>query len=339
VCRPLNLHWLSAALLMLTLTPTADALFPIAVETLRCGESFDFALYIRTADGQPVLYRGSRFPFQRNDLNALDRRGVRTLYVAKDAQEEYTRYLREQVMGDKSAPPAVRYCALREANRTLFDSLLQDNNVSQVVELAESLATDLTTIVHDEHHAITDLDVLLCHDYRAYAHATNVGAYTALLARRLGISDKRELEQIIVGAMLHDLGKRHVPAAILNKRGRLTESELKVVKRHPAAGFRELSGRDDLTWAQLMMVYQHHERLDGKGYPTGIVGDEIPPWSRMCAITNVYDGMTCSRPYRDALPIEGVQEYFLHYAGSVFDAEMVRCWLELVAAKEHSHDA
>jgi HD-GYP domain-containing protein (c-di-GMP phosphodiesterase class II) len=318
---------------MICAPATPQSLLPIAVETLRCGESFDFDLYMRAVDGEPVLYRGRRFPIQRRDLNSLDQRGIRTLYITADAQQNYSHYLREQVMGDKSAPASVRYCALREANRTLFDSLLGDSNVNQVVELVEQLATDLTQIIHDQQHAIDDLDMLLCHDYRTYAHATNVGAYTALLARRMGVSDKQELEKIIVGAMLHDFGKRNVPSSILNKKGRLTDGEFRIVKRHPADGFRDLCQRDDLTWSQLMIAYQHHERLDGKGYPTGIQGEDILPWSRMCAITNVYDGMTCIRPYREPLQLSEVQDYFSSSAAAAYDPEMVRCWLAVITEK------
>lgn len=312
-----------------------DSLLPVAVETLRCGETFNFDFYFRELTSHTaILYRARRFPIQRTDLMALERRGIRTLYISADAQEEYSRYLREQILSDKAAPAAVRYSALREANRSMFESSLKEDSVGQVVELAEQLATDLTEIIHDQQHAIQDLAMLLCHDYRTYAHATNVGAYTALLARRLGISDKGELARIITGAMLHDVGKRNVPASILNKKGRLTEGEFQIVKRHPVDGFRDLCRRDDLTWPQVMMAYQHHERLDGRGYPTGVVGDEIHFWSRMCAITNVYDGMKSARPYREPLADGEIRSYFQSLAGTAYDAEMVACWLEIIDEKE-----
>jgi HD-GYP domain-containing protein (c-di-GMP phosphodiesterase class II) len=86
-----------------------------------------------------------------------------------------------------------------------------------------------------------------------------------------------------------------------------------------------------------MMAYQHHERQDGRGYPTGVAGDEIHPWARMCAIANVYDGMTCSRPHREPLLLQEVAEHFEREAGVTYDGDMVRCWLEVIATREETH--
>ncbi len=127
--------------------------------------------------------------------------------------------------------------------------------------------------------------------------------------------------------MLHDLGKRHVPPAILNKPERLTPDERSIVRQHVDAGFEELCMRDDVEWSQLAMVYQHHERLNGRGYPVGLVLDEIHPWARICAIADVFDALTSARPYRRADPLDDVLEYLQDRAGTDFDREMVRCWV------------
>ena len=97
------------------------------------------------------------------------------------------------------------------------------------------------------------------------------------LAAALGCRDRETLQQIAVGGLLHDYGKRFVAAQTLNFPGRLAENQFREIQRHPRDGFREFSSREDVSWGQLMMIYQHHERPDGKGYPVGVAGPDIHP--------------------------------------------------------------
>jgi HD-GYP domain-containing protein (c-di-GMP phosphodiesterase class II) len=146
----------------------------------------------------------------------------------------------------------------------------------------------------------------------------------------MGATDPGTLAEIAAGGLLHDIGKRHVPPHILNKPAKLSEEEFELVKEHPATGFREVATRDDLSWGQLMMIYQHHERNDGSGYPASIMRDDIHPWARICAIADVFDALTCQRPYRKAMPLPEVCEYLTKNAGRWFEPELVQCWLEHV---------
>ena len=147
---------------------------------------------------------------------------------------------------------------------------------------------------------------LMLHDYSTFTHSANVATYCVGLAQELGISDRTDLARLVAGALLHDIGKRKIPRRVLNTPQRFI--------RRPTArrfsGTRKSDSRNcrataDLTWSQLMMVYQHHERLDGRGYPVGIVDDEIDPWAKICAVADVFDALTCDRPYRKAMSVPG----------------------------------
>jgi HD-GYP domain-containing protein (c-di-GMP phosphodiesterase class II) len=92
-------------------------------------------------------------------------------------------------------------------------------------------------------------------------------------------------------------------------------------------GFEELCLRPDLGWGPLMMVYQHHERYDGRGYPAGLVGKEIHEWGRICAVADVYDALTRDRPYRKGADTKDVLEYMDRESGRSFDEEMCQCWI------------
>lgn len=138
---------------------------------------------------------------------------------------------------------------------------------------------------------------------------------------------------VAIGAMLHDLGKSEIPDVILNKPGKLTDHEFRIVTTHPTIGFLKLGKRADITFAQLMMVYQHHEHLDGTGYPVRVSGDEIHPWARICAVADVFEALTSNRPYRAGMSMEVAFRIMDRQVGSFFDAEVYERWKALM--KKH----
>jgi HD-GYP domain-containing protein (c-di-GMP phosphodiesterase class II) len=165
-----------------------------------------------------------------------------------------------------------------------------------------------------------------------FTHALNVATYSLLLARRFGITDEQQLMQIGQGALLHDLGKQQIPHSITHKPGKLNDQERRIVQRHPIWGFKQLCRRTDLSWGQLMMVYQHHERCDGRGYPVGSLRSEIHEYARLCAIADVYDAAQRDRPDRRASRKEDILDYLDRQAGRGFDEEMTRCWIATVVS-------
>jgi HD-GYP domain-containing protein (c-di-GMP phosphodiesterase class II) len=131
--------------------------------------------------------------------------------------------------------------------------------------------------------------------------------------------------------MLHDVGKRFIPSAILHKDGQLSPEEREMLETHPLRGYVELCDRPGLEFGQLMMVYQHHERIDGGGYPVRILGDEIHPWAKMLSVINVFDGMTAKRGQVRPAKLENVLDYQRQQAGTQFDPEVVKCWISIMS--------
>ena len=111
------------------------------------------------------------------------------------------------------------------------------------------------------------------------------------------------MNELGTGFFLHDLGKVNINQDILNKPGRLTDEEMNEVKRHPAQGFKILNETKHLTEESKLIVLQHHERQDGKGYPKGLKGEAIHIYGRICSIADVYDALTSDRPYRKKCPL------------------------------------
>jgi HD-GYP domain-containing protein (c-di-GMP phosphodiesterase class II) len=272
------------------------------------------------------LYRGRNYPLVQQDLDRLRADGVDCLHIRLGDAEAYRSYLCEHVLHQPKIPVAVRMKALREVTRVAFQDAMSAGDCGKLINVAGSFGHEMATMVAERSPAFSELFKTLEHDYFTFTHVCNVSLYCAVIARSMGTLDTGELSNLAAAALLHDIGKRHIPPHVLNKIEKLTNEEWDLIREHPISGFRELSSRGDLSWAQLMVVYQHHERLDGTGYPAGVKNDEIHPWARICAVADVFDALTCQRPYRKALPVSEACEHLKKHSGRWFDAEAVACW-------------
>jgi len=148
-------------------------------------------------------------------------------------------------------------------------------------------------------------------------HQNRVTKLAVEIARELDIGDKR-LRALKYAALLHDLGKVFIPAEILSKPGTLSDVEKSMVQLHPKYGY-DVLRTIDLSWDVAEIVYQHHERLDGSGYPDHLTGDKLIPESRILAVADVAEAMVSHRPYRPALPLKKACEELERNADRLYD--------------------
>jgi HD-GYP domain-containing protein (c-di-GMP phosphodiesterase class II) len=305
-------------------------LVAIPVAALLPGGTLRASLYLDGGDGNPpILYCERDHPITGNVAERLLSREIRTLYIPKVEYPYYQQYLRENLeafLDDDRHSPSRRLQFLVEAARDVFFEALTKGDIDRVVREASRFGARLVGLSGDCDLTAYDVFGLLRHDDTAVTHATNVAVYGVLLAERLGIRRAPALEEIAVGSLLHDIGKRVISPAVLSKTGPLTHDDRRIVKRHPQVGFEDLCRRDDLTWGQLMMVYQHHERMDGRGYPMQLDKDEIHAMARICSVADVFDALSSERPFRRALPLSEALGFLTRQAGRGLDKEMVQCW-------------
>jgi putative two-component system response regulator len=165
-------------------------------------------------------------------------------------------------------------------------------------------------------------------DVVTYEHSRRVAMYAQRLARYLGWS-RREARDLALAALVHDLGKTWIANDILMKSAALSDEERRKMERHPIIGARILIGCDVHPFYVETVLY-HHEAWDGRGYPTGLKGEEIPLSSRILTVADVYDVLTSQRPYKDALSEEAARERLLLGAGRSFDPMAVRAFVYLL---------
>ncbi|MEQ8835780.1 MAG: HD domain-containing phosphohydrolase, partial [Lacipirellulaceae bacterium] len=252
----------------------------------------------------PVLYRDAGYPLSRDRANGLADECHDALFVrSRDYMEFSKAFVKslEDCLELDRLPATERYELLQCAVSLEIEQSLCMMNSNTYVAQTQSIGRQIARLVNENQVLPADLFDIVRHDHHTFVHVTNVAGYVTLLAKELGISDPNELEQLAIGGLLHDLGKRHIPRSILNKTEPLTPDEWDTIQEHPQRGYEELCQREDLVDGQLMMTYQHHEHLNGQGYPVGIMGDEIHPWAKMLAVVDVFDALTGNRPYRNPM--------------------------------------
>jgi hypothetical protein len=165
-------------------------------------------------------------------------------------------------------------------------------------------------------------------DEYANGHSRRVAKYSKMIAKEVGKSDDK-CEQVYYAALLHDVGRIGVPVEILTKKGKLTDEEFEYIKEHPVLGGNILSNIRQSTWLSTGARY-HHERYDGKGYPEGKKGTDIPEIARIIAVADAYDAMTSDRSYRNAMSKQAAREELVKGTGTQFDPGFVKIMIQLI---------
>jgi len=164
------------------------------------------------------------------------------------------------------------------------------------------------------------------------SHSQRVSALGRQLAEAVGLS-AREADVIAQAGLLHDIGKIGVPESVLGKPGRLDPDEWELMRRHPVLGA-QIVAPFDFFAAGSIIVRHHHERWDGSGYPDGLRGAAIPLGARIVAVADVYDALTSTRPYREALPHHVAIEHIVGEAGRTLDDDIVAALLRVTRDNE-----
>ena len=165
-------------------------------------------------------------------------------------------------------------------------------------------------------------------DRYTHGHSSRVAEYSRRIAELAG-KTATECEEIYYVALLHDVGKIGVPEAIINKEGRLTDEEFAIIKKHTELGAQILQSITEYPYISIGAHF-HHERYDGKGYPSRLKGSDIPEIARIISVADAYDAMTSKRSYRDTIPQEKVREQLIEGAGTQFDPEFANIMLHMI---------
>ncbi len=254
-------------------------------------------------------------------ISRLTKLGVDSVYI-QDARTDDIEY--GDVLTDNT-----KKIALKSIKKT-FQDLYQEKMVQRPLITGELYATfkpvleQMLTDIKSNKHAMLMLSTIYVRDLYLYTHSLNVALYSISMGLANGYN-QQQLMELGLGALLHDIGKTKIPLSILEKEEPLTDEEFELIKKHAEYGFEILRKEYEIPLVASHIAYQHHERLNGTGYPRGIKESEIHEYAKIVAIADVYDALTSKRVYKEpTLPHEALE--FLYTKVNV---EYERKWLEL----------
>lgn len=220
--------------------------------------------------------------------------------------------------------------------RSLFKSVGEakegQKNVQQTMKQVEDLLKSTEDLEYElngrKRNYIDFIDIKSTTTY-SYEHSVNVAVLSFLLGKYSGLPGT-DLHQLLIGALFHDIGMAFIDESIFMKNGKLDMAEFVKIKQHPQLGYDFIKNQTFANAYNKVIALQHHERLDGSGYPKGIKGDEIHRLSRHVAIADMYDAMTSDRPYSAAVPAYSALEYMMASAVDKLDFKLTKIFVDTI---------
>jgi HD-GYP domain-containing protein (c-di-GMP phosphodiesterase class II) len=312
---------------------------PIPIDVIQLDEKSVVDLFIKHEDRlMPFLSKGG--VFTRDHLVELSRYGLSKVFIRGSEAivfEEYVSAYTDRILTDPTVPSKVKaatfYVSSVHALRKAFD----DPNSQRIEEIKKTLKPMFRNIMKNQ-VLLNDLFSITEHDFNTYTHSVNVGIFATSLAIHFfhgdSTMDLENLERQSYGYFLHDVGKSRVPLDVLRKRGKLSEGEWGIMKKHPEWGYSILMETGHLTDEAAYISMQHHERPDGSGYPSGMM--DIHPCARICAIADIFDALTSVRPYKKAMrPFEAI-EIIKRDAFTEFDHNLLNTFIKMLGPNEET---
>ncbi len=219
----------------------------------------------------------------------------------------------------------------RDKTRSYIDDMLAEAKMGKITDThkAKELVAELASNIVENLDASMWLTQLKSRDEYTAIHSLNVCVLSLTFGRSLGLKGD-ELNELGLGALLHDIGKMQVPLEILNKPGKLTTEEFEIMKSHPQKGYEMLLSDSTLSSEVLSIVKSHHERLSGKGYPDNLSESNISYYTKIVSITDVYDAITSDRVYHDGMTPHEALKRLYEWMPDNFDTQLMQSFIRTI---------
>ncbi len=306
---------------------------PVPLQTVPTESLEGVKLYIET-QGSYTLYRNLSVGFGRRDHQRLLKAGVDFVYVSVQDHAAYyqtVEHALENIVADEELAQEKKAEIVYSTSMELANQIMLEPPSARDIGRTESLVQSTVHLIMQDDGAFRHLFEVSNHDFYTATHMVNVCSSVVYLAWKMGINNDRFLQNLGTGAILHDIGKLFVPPSLLNARGRLNVEQFEMLHTHVERGCAYLTEVADLTPEVLTVVREHHERLDGSGYPYGLEGNHISLAGRLAGIVDTLEAMTSVRPYREhTFSVEEALAYLKENSPEKYDEEIVGLFSELI---------
>lgn len=295
--------------------------FRIRLSTIRPDKVTEFKIYLHI-DGHYLLYLRAGDKLSDAKIEMLHGRDTGdSFFVRIEDRDKYRQWVRSEMNSD-TINALDKAKILRESSIAIMEDLFENPDVNKALDESRPVIKDFIEYMGREPEGMSYLISLSGHDFYTYNHSLDVSIYALGLGGALGFSPAN-LEELGVGSLFHDIGKRSVSLDILCKKGPLDENEWTQMKQHPQFGLIILDQHPNMSDAIKAACYEHHESWAGNGYPQQLVGPEIHPYGRIVAIADTYDAMTTQRSYNTPMtPFDAVTMMKEKLAGR-YDPDML----------------
>lgn len=304
----------------------------VRTRSLKNGMKIDQAIVDRA--GRALICRGTIL--DEYMINSMLKMGVMGVYIG-DGDDEMVDGPKKEPEISKAVQQTIE--KNRVADRTkvkLTESVKQrvhegiqylytNTESEQFMSTVNSIADELMTAILENDALAVDIDTLKVSDEYTFKHSVDVATMAMIIAKKHGLSEK-EVYEVGIAGLLHDVGKSKIPNEVLNKPGKLTDEEFDIMKQHSLYGYRILQEKQDISEHIRLGVLQHHEKIDGSGYPLKVPGEKICPYARILSVVDIYDALVTERPYKKAFSKRDAVEMIMAMTDEL-DVSMMRSFL------------
>jgi putative nucleotidyltransferase with HDIG domain len=302
----------------------------VRTRQLQPGMKIDQAVVDKS--GRNLVQRGSIL--DNYVIDSLLKMGVMMVYIqsgeetAGDIEKSISPQARKQIerlhTDDRSKVELSDSVKTRVAEGIQF--IYSNTESKELADATNNIASNLMNAINSTDAIAVDISALKTSDEYTFKHSVDVATMSMILAKQQGLSQK-QIYEIGIAGLLHDIGKTKISLDILNKPARLTDEEFAVMKQHPVFGYRMIKDRDEFSNEICMAVLQHHEKMNSKGYPVGFPSDKITQYARILTIADIYDALVTERPYKSAFSQREAVEMIMSMTGEL-DLTAMKSFLE-----------
>jgi len=262
---------------------------------------------------------------------------VDEVYIRGDDEQVFNEYFArnaQATLENKNTLPEKKAELIYDQAEFIVKRVFRERPTGMNISIGRQLVEQFSAHVLTDQVTSQALFSLFSKDYHTFSHCVQVAIHGMSLCRFLEWKTK-DVEAFGLGALFHDIGKSAVDEQILNKTGKLTDEEFEIIKKHPFLGYQQIRTTQVMNKDQLSVVLQHHEAMDGSGYPQRLKGFEIHKYARVARIVDIYDALTTRRPYRDALPAHEALRIMNDEMRHTLDIGLFKGFIKLLQMQKH----
>lgn len=297
---------------------------------LKTGMKMDNTIY--DTMGRVLVAKGA--VLDQYVIDSLLKLGIMSVYIQEGTQEDEEkkpcslaeRHIEELRTPDRSKLQLTDSVRKRVAEGIQY--IYSNTEAENLAGAVDSIADDLMTAIDKNDAVAIDIGALKTSDEYTFKHSVDVATIAMILAKQQGLT-RREIYEIGIIGLLHDVGKTKIPPEILTKPGRLSDEEFAVMKQHSVYGYKIVKDRGEFNQEVLLGILQHHEKINGSGYPLGLENEQITPYARIISIADIYDALVTERPYKVAFSQRDAVEMIMSMTNEL-DMNVMQSFLESI---------